>query len=753
MPFGFLNGIFLWGLFAAAAPILIHLFSRRKARDLPFSSIQFLQEINRKKIRRMRLRQWLLLALRVLIIALFALALGRPVVRGFGGAAERGPSTLAVILDDSYSMGALLAGGDAVPDGDNDAALTRFDLARRRAGEILDLLNEGDKVYLIFSAAPAQVPYETPVHDFRLIREALDRAQVRMTRSNLQQAYRRAENFLAGAKTLNKEIFIISDFQRADGEALLRRLNGENPAASASAAAGAEGDTTAPAAPASGLLASGDDAVRTYLLPVWGERRDNVALRRADFQPDPVDPSRGGRMLVQAENFSESPVERCVVRALTAGPRPQLVGEAAIPIEPSSVAPAELGLGEIEGDPAALDGFVLESTADALAADNHRFIAMGEDRTYHILLVLGGPPSEPDVAKGSEYLRLALDPWAAAGAAAPVDQERLFSIEPVSAEDLAFMGEIQADAVILLDVGRIPRQAAESLSAYRARGGGIFIVLGDRVDPRYYNTVLLEGLTDLRLGHIHTAEGDEAYFVLRPERTGHPIFSGFAVGPGENLSQTRFRKALECRLGDSGQVLASYSNGLPALIEDRGLLLFTSSFDGEWSDFPTSGAFLPMVHKSLFHLIRREEGRGSGLLAGEPLRWVTDPRRIGDGRVVCRGPEGLTIPVQVQDSGEGTVVATDPLPLPGIYTLVNAPDEILMRAAVNLDTHESDLHPMTAPQIEALFGDAVLVKAGRSFDRTLLEARFGKELWRLLLVIVFLLLLAESFLSRGRIAP
>ncbi|MBU1698658.1 MAG: BatA domain-containing protein [Candidatus Eisenbacteria bacterium] len=742
MPFGFLNGVFLWGLFAAAAPILIHLFSRRKAKNQPFSSIQFLQEINRKKIRRMKLRQWLLLALRVLIIALFALAMGRPVVKGFGSVTERSPSTLAIILDDSYSMGALLSGGDDAPSLSGSHVLTRFDLARQRAAEILNLLKEGDRVYLIFSASSVRIPYETPVYDFRLIGEALERAEVRMTRSDLYEAIGRAQDLLADSKTLNKEIFVISDFQRADGDDLLRRAGGEHPAG---------GDSTMDGLEASGLLLRNEE-IRLYLLPVWGERRDNVALRRADFQPDPVDPSRGGRMVVQARNFSERPVERYVVRALTAGPSPQLVGETAFPIEGLSVEPAEMGLGDIEGDLAALDGFVLESVADALDADNRRFIAMGEDRTYRVLLVLGGSPNDPEVAKGAAYLRLALDPWSASGAA-PVDQERLFSVEPVSADDLAFIGEIQADVVILLDVGRIPRQAAESLAAFRARGGGLFIVMGDRVDPRYYNTVLLEGLTDLRLGGLHVSEGEEAYFVLRPERTGHPIFSGFAIGPGQTLTQTRFRKALECRVGASGQVLAAFSNGLPALVEDQGLLLFTSSFDGEWSEFPTSGSFLPMVHKSLFYLIRREEGRGSGLQAGEPLRWVTDPRRVGDRRVICRGPEGLDIPVQVRDSGEGTVVVTDPLPIPGIYTLVKEPDEVLMRAAVNLDTDESDLHPMTAVQIKTLFGEkAVRVEAEQSFDRTLLEARFGKELWRILLVLVFFLLIAESFLARGRIA-
>ena len=73
-PLTFLNSLFLAGLAAAALPILIHLFSKRRAKEVRFPSLEFLQEVSRKKVRRLQLRQILLLVLRVLIIGLFALA-------------------------------------------------------------------------------------------------------------------------------------------------------------------------------------------------------------------------------------------------------------------------------------------------------------------------------------------------------------------------------------------------------------------------------------------------------------------------------------------------------------------------------------------------------------------------------------------------------------------------------------------------------------------------------------------------------
>ena len=102
----FLNPLFLFGLAAAAIPVLIHLFTRRKPREVRFPSLEFLAEVNQSEIRRLRLKQWLLLALRTLAVALLAMAMARPSMKG--GAAGRGAaaSTLVALVDVSGSMGA-----------------------------------------------------------------------------------------------------------------------------------------------------------------------------------------------------------------------------------------------------------------------------------------------------------------------------------------------------------------------------------------------------------------------------------------------------------------------------------------------------------------------------------------------------------------------------------------------------------------------------------------------------------------------
>lgn len=74
----FTNTLMLAGMAALAIPILIHLLLKRKKKQVPFSTIRFFQLQDEQSSRRRKLRNWLLLALRLLIVTLLVLAFARP---------------------------------------------------------------------------------------------------------------------------------------------------------------------------------------------------------------------------------------------------------------------------------------------------------------------------------------------------------------------------------------------------------------------------------------------------------------------------------------------------------------------------------------------------------------------------------------------------------------------------------------------------------------------------------------------------
>ncbi|HLF20230.1 MAG TPA: BatA domain-containing protein, partial [Bacteroidota bacterium] len=78
----FLNPLVFFGLLAAAIPILLHIFSLRKLKTIEFSTLNFLKELQKTKIRRLKIRQILLLILRTLLVVLLVIAFSRPTLKG-----------------------------------------------------------------------------------------------------------------------------------------------------------------------------------------------------------------------------------------------------------------------------------------------------------------------------------------------------------------------------------------------------------------------------------------------------------------------------------------------------------------------------------------------------------------------------------------------------------------------------------------------------------------------------------------------
>lgn len=77
----FLNSALLAALSLGLIPILIHLLNRQRFKQVDFPTLRFLQEMQRQKMRRVRVRQWILLALRTLAILALVFAMARPVLR------------------------------------------------------------------------------------------------------------------------------------------------------------------------------------------------------------------------------------------------------------------------------------------------------------------------------------------------------------------------------------------------------------------------------------------------------------------------------------------------------------------------------------------------------------------------------------------------------------------------------------------------------------------------------------------------
>src|SRR5437762_280754 len=198
----FLNPLFLFGLGAAAIPVLIHLLTRRKPREVRFPSLDFLAEVNQSEIRRLRLKQWLLLLLRTLAVAFLALALARPSLQG-GAHGGNAASTLVALVDVSGSMGA--------PDAEG-RPLTAT--ARRVVESLLATLGPADELLLVPYDRAVHPLSEKPLADAARLRAAAQALAPTASATDHEAALELAGRALGQSRALNRELFWVSDFQR-----------------------------------------------------------------------------------------------------------------------------------------------------------------------------------------------------------------------------------------------------------------------------------------------------------------------------------------------------------------------------------------------------------------------------------------------------------------------------------------------------------------------------------------------------------
>src|SRR5438552_14513543 len=102
-----MHAILIAGAALVGLPILLHLIMKQEPKRLPFPAFRFLKQRLKTNQRKLRLRHFILLALRMLLIALFCLTLYQPMLQSDGLINIRGEQPLAVVvvIDTSPSMG------------------------------------------------------------------------------------------------------------------------------------------------------------------------------------------------------------------------------------------------------------------------------------------------------------------------------------------------------------------------------------------------------------------------------------------------------------------------------------------------------------------------------------------------------------------------------------------------------------------------------------------------------------------------
>ncbi|MFN3306188.1 MAG: vWA domain-containing protein [Candidatus Kapaibacteriota bacterium] len=198
----FLNPFYLLGLVLAAIPIVIHLLILRKNKIVDFSSLRFLKELQKTQIKKIKIKQWLLLVLRTLIIVFLSLSFARPVVRSnFPLLRNYSNVSAVIIMDNSISMDI------------SDENGNRYRQAKRIISNLLDNFTDGDEVALILTTGNTKIPMLTK--DYEELKQEISRTNISTSISSFENSLRIAQKILDNSKNFSREVFIVSDFQKS----------------------------------------------------------------------------------------------------------------------------------------------------------------------------------------------------------------------------------------------------------------------------------------------------------------------------------------------------------------------------------------------------------------------------------------------------------------------------------------------------------------------------------------------------------
>ncbi len=723
------------GAAAAAIPIVIHLFNRRRFRVVPWAAMEFLRVAHRRNFRRLKLERWLLLLLRCLAILLLAAAIAQFTPAGTALAPLLGSSNrlTVVVWNDAYPMAYRPPGSPSV-----------FIRSRRLLTNWLGSA-PGGRVAIVRGSIYGRPLLDRPTRDLPLAEKLVHRRHVTQAAVDLKAGLQRALKILrsARARTANRRIWVITDCAAADF---------------------GDGDARSTGSPVAASLRRIISAIRgtgakLRIVDVGDPHAANMALTSLQVTRPVVLVDKSPRLRYGVFNGTTSIQADVRVRFfLDRTP----AGEQTIRrIKPGQTRTMEFMLPQPMRSPG---NHALEARlgADSLPLDNVRRLVVHAVRRVKLLLV-DGEPGDPlqHTLASTAWLRAALSP-----------RRRHNAFQPTSIDSLQLVDEPLRPyrGVILSDIAAPGGRLAARLRRYVQAGGLLMIFPGPGWEATRWNQALgvdRKGILPADMGALIHLSGQGqtggATVGFDPHRSVNPVTAPFLAAEQSGIHTglagvaTRQYLALRVPANVGAHVILRFSSGAPAVVRrpvGRGtVVLWATTCDIRWTDFPAEPSWLPFMYELLYHSVpNRDTGRNLLVADAPNISRPGAPGSMATGPAEeWRGPDGMMIHVSstqdLRTNGRVRLVSP-PLWRAGFYGPVHGAPLI----AVNVDPHDADIRHVPPARVAALLGLPVrdireqpVSLAGMMPHQAASGAAGEHLLWLALLVLAAEALLARAF--------
>ncbi|MBE0646247.1 MAG: BatA domain-containing protein [Bacteroidales bacterium] len=260
--------LFLFGLFALAIPIIIHLINFRRYKKIWFTNVRFLAEIKQERQKRSQLKQWLLLALRLLAVASLVFAFAQPYLPSSLPSDMQQQQGVSIFVDNSFSMDAIGSEGKLI------------ETAKEKAREVISAYKPSDRFQLLTNDFEGGHQHLVSRDEFLKL---LEEVHITPASRKISEVVSRQEDLLSASPELARNIFLISDFQKESSD-----FNNLAP----------------------------DTATSYYLLPIPANKTGNLYIDTAFFESVVQQPNQLSHLHVRIRNAGPDRMEKIPVKLL-----------------------------------------------------------------------------------------------------------------------------------------------------------------------------------------------------------------------------------------------------------------------------------------------------------------------------------------------------------------------------------------------------------------------------------------------------
>jgi hypothetical protein len=711
----------LLGLFGISIPIIIHLLHRQRTQPVLWGAMQFLRTSPLQMKRKKKVDHWLLMAMRILALAVLAFLLARPrmpkssfVPKGITDS----PVDVAVVVDHSLSTGRLSSGQ------------TVFDRSVSVTDKMLEQLKPNDTFSIVLAEHKARPLNISPIKKsdttaIQQLRQRLGQEKQGMTDCSIPESISAARKLLAGGRNTNKLIIVVSDQQRTNwhikDDALWRAAIGERNQAMAK-------------------------NLTIHAFPIMSDAEmSNVSVSSVTLQPTILGVNRPVQVNATVTNTGTQAMNGMFARLIVNGK--EIDSKAVTLLAPKSSATIRF---DIDGGLTQAGSNwvkVAVNAVDGLQADNEA-VAAANVLVRIPVLVVDGQLSDAGTFKASQFLQAAMQP----------QDSSLVQAKIVSVSDATTAKLDDYTVVVCNDVPLLPQALRDRLADYARRGHGLWFILG----PKTQKTMIER---DLASNAFISAQVREVMNVpdapsgVEVKDETNPMVKVVTATERNALTGTSTRKWWGLKTTDAQVVLAA-NNGDPLIMErpfgtNGGIVtVWASSVDGTWNNWNLIPNFVPLVNETIYHLSSAQlHGlENHGIEAGQPIEWAGPAKPVVQSVQITLPDNASITRAATFNNGRWLLTYPDTY-LPGVYRLQFTPTEIPpVYYGVNIDHTELDPTSLDPDDLSWLknanyLDSSLPVIAEGDLPMVIRRDSQAKEMWGALAGVLLFSLLMETFLT------